>query len=185
MGDQVTAIIKSTSGENFEVSVALSDTVHSVKVAVEQASPSSIAANNQRLVYRGQVLKDENTLADYGFKDADALHVVRGAPSPGNRGINNSGSDENCRSRGQPSPAPAPAPAVTPADAPATRQPDTQAPAMDFATMQRQMLANPEMVQQAMSSVRAHHNSLTDLADSCCTSPLGSRRCRASCRIQT
>eukprot|EP01043_Picozoa_sp_COSAG02_P010163 COSAG02_NODE_353_length_24023_cov_77.872304_1_plen_320_part_00 len=93
--------VKSTAGTAFKTEVPADSTVLAVKEAI--ADQSKIPAQNQRLVFKGQVLKDEKTLVgDYGFKSGGAVHVVRGvAPA-------------------SPAPAPAPAPAATPAPAQAT-----------------------------------------------------------------
>lgn len=150
--DTVTITIKSTSGTSFTADVSTDSTVLAIKTAV--AEQSKIPAPNQRLIYKGQVLKDEKTLVgDYGFTSGNALHIVRGAAAP------------------SPSATPAlvPAPA-TPAAAPAAGlglggmfggmpmpgMGAAGAGGMDFNAMQRQMqeqmAANPGAMEQMMES---------------------------------
>ena len=80
-GGALKVTVKSTSGDVYHVEVPAGATVARTKEAI--AGPSGIPAANQRLVFKGQVLKDESELAgDYGFESGGALHVVRGAPAP-------------------------------------------------------------------------------------------------------
>lgn len=61
----VKLVIKPTAGgDKLEVDVELDKTVEELKQAIE-AKGCSIPATEQRLVWRGQILKDERTLESY------------------------------------------------------------------------------------------------------------------------
>jgi ubiquilin len=149
--EMVALTVKSTAGTSFSAEVPADSTVLQVKEAV--AEQSKIPAPNQRLVFKGQVLKDEKTLVgDYGFTSGSAVHIVRGvAPSSS-----------------PPAPAPAPA-AATPAAwlggfgglgglglGGLGGMPPMGGAGMDFNAMQRQMqeqmAANPGMMEQMLNS---------------------------------
>ena len=149
--EMVALTVKSTAGTSFSAEVPADSTVLQVKEAV--AEQSKIPAPNQRLVFKGQVLKDEKTLVgDYGFTSGSAVHIVRGvAPSSS-----------------PPAPAPAPA-AATPAAGLGGfgglgglglgglgGMPPMGGAGMDFNAMQRQMqeqmAANPGMMEQMLNS---------------------------------
>lgn len=143
--------VKSTSGTSFKAEVPVDSTVLAVKEAI--ADKSKIPAQNQRLVFKGQVLKDDKTLVgDYGFKSGSAVHVVRGVGP----------------TTSTPSPAAAPAPARAAAPAPAPVGLGLGGFGLggfglggmpgggDFNAMQRQMqqqmAANPGMMEQMLNS---------------------------------
>lgn len=56
--------VKTTSGSKFSFEVALEATVAQCKAALE--APTDVPAALQRLIYKGKVLKDDQTLASYG-----------------------------------------------------------------------------------------------------------------------
>lgn len=45
------------------------------------ASQSGVPADEQRLIYAGQVLKDQRTLRDHGYKGGNVIHLVRSKKS--------------------------------------------------------------------------------------------------------
>lgn len=58
--------VKPTAGgDKLEVEVELSQTVEELKTVLEAQPGNSIPASEQRLVWRGQILKDERTLESY------------------------------------------------------------------------------------------------------------------------
>lgn len=71
--------VKPASGARFEVDVDVQSSVSSLKEQL--ASPSGIAADEQRVIYRGQVLKDERTLSSYGIEEDHTVHLVPRAPA--------------------------------------------------------------------------------------------------------
>ena len=59
-----TVFLKVTGGEKLSLEVTPKQTIAELKAAV--ATQCDIPAENQRLIYKGQVLKDEKTIEDYG-----------------------------------------------------------------------------------------------------------------------
>lgn len=68
-------------GRKLSVEAELADSVADLKAAL--AGPSGIPAAEQRLVYKGQVLRDERSLESYGLAADHVLHLVRGRPVGG------------------------------------------------------------------------------------------------------
>lgn len=60
----VTINIRSANGSKFPVRVELEATVGTLKTLIAQNC--DIPANQQRLIYNGRILKDDQTLASYG-----------------------------------------------------------------------------------------------------------------------
>lgn len=56
-------LVKASSEQTYTVKVALSSTVADMKKEVEKVS--NIPAESQRLIYSGQVLRDDRTLESY------------------------------------------------------------------------------------------------------------------------
>lgn len=78
MSDTVTIVIKPTGQssdkpDRFSVSVATELTVLQVKEEV--ANNCDLAADEQRLIYKGQILKDHETVAHYGAFDQTFLRA--------------------------------------------------------------------------------------------------------------
>jgi len=111
-------------------------------------SPLSLISHTpppQRLIYKGRVLTDTGTLASYGFKDDETIHMVRGA----------------VRSQPTVQPVAAPAPAAAATPPPVAANPFANPfggaggmPGMtpNMADMQRQMQQNPDMMRQMMNN---------------------------------
>ncbi|XP_055828365.1 ubiquitin domain-containing protein DSK2b-like [Solanum dulcamara] len=80
-GGGVTINIRCSSGSKFSVQVSLDSTVGSFKSILAQQA--NIPAEQQRLIYKGRILKDEQTLESYGLEADHTVHLVRGsAPAP-------------------------------------------------------------------------------------------------------
>eukprot|EP01121_Diplochlamys_sp_Union-15-3_P007800 TRINITY_DN2017_c0_g1_i2.p1 TRINITY_DN2017_c0_g1~~TRINITY_DN2017_c0_g1_i2.p1 ORF type:complete len:320 (-),score=76.59 TRINITY_DN2017_c0_g1_i2:23-982(-) len=75
---QLTIHFKTTLGTKFTLEVSPKITVGELKVLV--AEKSQIPADNQRLIYTGQVLKNESTLEECAVKDGHTMHLVRTTP---------------------------------------------------------------------------------------------------------
>eukprot|EP00245_Coleochaete_scutata_P005291 TRINITY_DN18734_c0_g1_i1.p1 TRINITY_DN18734_c0_g1~~TRINITY_DN18734_c0_g1_i1.p1 ORF type:complete len:529 (+),score=129.78 TRINITY_DN18734_c0_g1_i1:144-1730(+) len=70
--------IKVSNGSKFTAEgVDVSWTVRDFKESLVEKS--EIVAEQQRLIYKGRVLKDESTLESYGLENDHTLHLVRGA----------------------------------------------------------------------------------------------------------
>ncbi|KAK9906810.1 hypothetical protein WJX75_008440 [Coccomyxa subellipsoidea] len=77
---QFTVHLKTTSGgEKISVDVKNELTIAEVKALV--AEKSNVPADNQRLIYKGQVLKDDRTVESYGLAADHVLHLVRARPA--------------------------------------------------------------------------------------------------------
>ncbi|XP_074572848.1 ubiquitin domain-containing protein DSK2a-like [Curcuma longa] len=84
--------IRCSNGSKFSVQAALDEMVGAFKAVV--ASSCNVPAEQQRLIYKGRILKDDHTLASYGVESDHTIHMVRGgAPSavPTNKDVNNQG----------------------------------------------------------------------------------------------
>ncbi|XP_060194642.1 ubiquitin domain-containing protein DSK2a-like [Lycium barbarum] len=74
--EEVTINVRCSNGSKFTVEVTLESTVGSFKSVLAQHS--DIPAGQQRLIYKGRILKDEQTLASYGLEADHTVHLVRG-----------------------------------------------------------------------------------------------------------
>ncbi|BBM99682.1 ubiquilin [Marchantia polymorpha subsp. ruderalis] len=74
-----TVHVRCSNGNKFSLEVDLSITVRALKVML--AERSEIPADQQRLIYKGRVLKDDNSLDSYGLQHDHTVHLVRGAPA--------------------------------------------------------------------------------------------------------
>lgn len=63
-GDAVAVNIRCSNGSKFSVRTSLDSTVESFKELV--AEKSDVPANQQRLIYKGRILKDDQSLLSYG-----------------------------------------------------------------------------------------------------------------------
>ncbi|GAB4853092.1 hypothetical protein Ancab_017277 [Ancistrocladus abbreviatus] len=72
--------IRCSNGSKFSVRIGLDLTVGVFKVLVAQNC--DVPADQQRLIYKGRILKDDQTLESYGLQADHTVHMVRGfAPS--------------------------------------------------------------------------------------------------------
>ncbi|MQL86693.1 hypothetical protein Taro_019212 [Colocasia esculenta] len=79
-GGPVTVHVRCSNGSKFSVQAALGSTVGAFKALV--AERSEVPAEQQRLIYKGRILKDDQTLESYGLESDHTIHLVRGsAPS--------------------------------------------------------------------------------------------------------
>ena len=58
--------VKATSGAKITVSVELGVLVSDLKQTLASSDKANVPASQQRLIYRGHVMKDERTLESYG-----------------------------------------------------------------------------------------------------------------------
>mmetsp|Transcript_17234 Transcript_17234/g.51584 ORF Transcript_17234/g.51584 Transcript_17234/m.51584 type:complete len:494 (+) Transcript_17234:136-1617(+) len=78
-------VVKPTAGGN-KVTVTLENPSARITELKERLSTElSCPVEQQRLIYKGQILKDEKTLSDYGIEDDHVLHFVKARP-PGSSG---------------------------------------------------------------------------------------------------
>ncbi|KAH9620442.1 hypothetical protein KSS87_017378 [Heliosperma pusillum] len=82
-GDEITVNIRCSNGSKFTVKTTLNSSVRDFKVIIAQNS--DVPAEQQRLIYKGRILKDDHTLTSYGLQADHTIHMVRGfAPSASN-----------------------------------------------------------------------------------------------------
>ncbi|XP_031269232.1 ubiquitin domain-containing protein DSK2b-like isoform X2 [Pistacia vera] len=84
-GDAVKVNIRCSNGSKFSVDIDLESTVESFKTALSEKC--EIPPEQQRLIYKGRILKDDQTLKSYGLEADHTVHLVRGfaaaaAPNP-------------------------------------------------------------------------------------------------------
>ena len=114
---------KVSSGPSFELSIDPAATVLDVKKAA--AASSGIPDSHQRLIYKGRILRDSETIQQHGIESGHTLHLVKGpgaAAAPSAPAL-------------VPVPAPAatiPAPAATPAAQVPAAQPNRPPTSMAF-----------------------------------------------------
>ncbi|GLT26895.1 hypothetical protein SLA2020_019350 [Shorea laevis] len=73
--EAVTVNIRSSNGSKFSVKISLDSTVGSFKAVIAQNS--DVPADQQRLIYKGRILKDDQTLQSYGLEADHTVHLVR------------------------------------------------------------------------------------------------------------
>ncbi|KAK7367210.1 hypothetical protein VNO80_09219 [Phaseolus coccineus] len=84
--------IRCSNGSKFSVQISLDSLVRSFKDVV--ARNCDIPADQQRLIYKGRILKDDQTLQSYGLEADHTVHLVRGfAPSNNTGGTNGGGAN--------------------------------------------------------------------------------------------
>ncbi|KAL6906459.1 hypothetical protein ACP4OV_004060 [Aristida adscensionis] len=77
---EATLHIRCANGSKFTVRADLGATVGAFKEVV--AGSCDVPAPQQRLIYKGRILKDEQTLESYGVETDHTIHLVRGVAPP-------------------------------------------------------------------------------------------------------
>ncbi|CAL5321545.1 unnamed protein product [Camellia sinensis] len=72
----VTLNIRCSNGSKFSVRTSLQATVEAFKALLVQNC--DVPADQQRLIYKGRILKDDQILASYGLQADHTVHMVRG-----------------------------------------------------------------------------------------------------------
>ncbi|KAG8364451.1 hypothetical protein BUALT_Bualt19G0130200 [Buddleja alternifolia] len=75
--EQVNVNIRCSNGSKFSVKTSLDSTVGEFKGALAQTC--DVPAEQQRLIYKGRILKDDQTLLSYGLQADHTVHMVRGS----------------------------------------------------------------------------------------------------------
>lgn len=78
---KITIVVKPTaSGEKLQIEVDPASTVLDLKNEIAKL-PNQPKAEEQRVIYKGQILKDEKKIDDYGVKHEHTVHLVKGKPA--------------------------------------------------------------------------------------------------------
>ncbi|RPA97551.1 ubiquitin-domain-containing protein [Choiromyces venosus 120613-1] len=80
----ITFSVKSSNDTKYTLELAPTTSVADLKTKL--AELSNIAADRQRLIYSGRVMRDEETLATYKLQSGHTIHMVKGAASNTARG---------------------------------------------------------------------------------------------------
>jgi len=159
-GAQWEVHVKLTTGAQHYVSIGSGCTVLELKQALE-AKDAALPAASLRLIYKGHVLKDPQTLSAFGFESGHTIHCVSSAPRPA------AAASPAAAAVGPASPSPASA--FAPPPGPASPSPASAfAPPPGFGgalggaggggfmaqqqQMTQQMMQNPAMMEQMMAS---------------------------------
>ncbi|CAL9060685.1 unnamed protein product [Musa banksii] len=78
--DTVTLQVRCSNGSSFSVEAALDSTVGTLKAALVEKC--DVPAEQQRLIYKGRILKDEQTLQSYGLASNHTIHLIRALTPP-------------------------------------------------------------------------------------------------------
>lgn len=76
VGDGVNINIRCSNGSKFSLQISLDSTVGSFKDLLAQQSDTP--SDQQRLIYKGRILKDDQPLRSYGLEADHTVHLVRG-----------------------------------------------------------------------------------------------------------
>lgn len=150
----ITITIRQSNADKTNVEIDSESTVLALKEKIE--SILNVSSAQQRLIYKGKVLKNESTLEFYGVENEHTVHMVKGS-APGS-----SSTAASSSAPVQPNPVPAnpfAAPAA-PGGTGTNANPNTGLlgammnpnMAMNPQAMQQQLMQNPEMMAQLMNN---------------------------------
>ena len=74
MSDEITITIKVQSGEEFKVTISSEATVLKLKQAC--VAEGKLKVDEQRLIFKGKILKDDMVIADYKIENGVTVHLV-------------------------------------------------------------------------------------------------------------
>eukprot|EP01038_Epipyxis_sp_PR26KG_P007254 gene7254-9890_t len=144
----ISLTIKLSNADKATVIVARDATVLDLKEAI--ALTLSVPATQQRLIFKGRVLKDELTMDHYGIENENTVHMVKGSAS-GSSSTPSSGSNSTTTQPTFSAPPPNRNPSAIP-PSPFGLFGDMGGGMPDVSRMQDQLMRNPEMMQQIMNS---------------------------------
>mmetsp|Transcript_16618 Transcript_16618/g.24603 ORF Transcript_16618/g.24603 Transcript_16618/m.24603 type:complete len:482 (-) Transcript_16618:144-1589(-) len=136
--------IRCTNAQKFTVPLDVSLTVLVFKNSI--ADQAQVPADAQRLIYKGRILKDDQTLESYGVENDTTIHLVRSTKPTATTTPSTATAASTASSQAQSS-------------TPSTNTPSMNLPFQgmmggdqNFANVQQQLLSNPEMMSNMMNS---------------------------------
>jgi len=147
----ITVTIRLSNADKVNVEIETTSSILALKQKIE--AKLNVAAAQQRLIYKGRVLKDDVALEFYGIQNEHTVHMVKGSGASGPNGNTTSSSPSTASS--------APMPAASPSMGGGGALGDNSAlntmmnnPAMagNPQAMQQQLMQNPELMASVMNS---------------------------------
>ena len=77
----ITFHVKTSGNAKYTLTLPLSTTARDLKSKLAGAEYANIPPENQRLIYSGRIVKDEDTLAAHKVKEGNTMHLVKNAAS--------------------------------------------------------------------------------------------------------
>lgn len=153
---EITVNIKCSNADKATITIDKTATVVEMKEKIGETL--SVPASQQRLIYKGRVLKDDLTVEHYDIQDGHTVHMVKGAAQPA---VNNTTvASATAAPIGNTVPASSARPAsnvLSPANMFGSMGGPANGGGQDVNRMQEQLLRNPEMMQQIMNSPMMDH----------------------------
>lgn len=152
---ELTLTIKCSNADKATVVIESTATVLDLKQKI--AEQLSVPATQQRLIYKGRVLKDESTLENYDIQNEHTVHMVKGAAPAGSTPAAAAPASSSYASPQQsafaaPPAFGAPQQGANPMGMFGQMPPVGPGGMPDMSRMQEQLMRNPEMMRQVMSS---------------------------------
>ena len=141
----ITVTIRLSNADKVNVEIETTSSILALKQKIE--AKLNVAAAQQRLIYKGRVLKDDVALEFYGIQNEHTVHMVKGSGASGPNGNTTSSSPSTASS--------APMPAASPSMGGGGALGDMMNnPAMagNPQAMQQQLMQNPELMASVMNS---------------------------------
>lgn len=76
MAEKIKLTLRQNSGSQFDVEVDPTATIKELKQACQDGA--GMPADEMRLIFKGKILKDEQTLTDYKIENGCTIHLVKG-----------------------------------------------------------------------------------------------------------
>ncbi|TPX71402.1 hypothetical protein SpCBS45565_g01154 [Spizellomyces sp. 'palustris'] len=76
---EITIKIKQANESAFSIPIDAEATVLALKEKIEADGPGNVPVSQQRLIFAGKVLKDEDLLTTYKMAEGNTVHMVRGS----------------------------------------------------------------------------------------------------------
>ncbi|KNC97806.1 uncharacterized protein SPPG_06801 [Spizellomyces punctatus DAOM BR117] len=76
---EITIKIKQANESAFSITIDAESTVLALKEKIQADGPGNVPVSQQRLIFAGKVLKDEDLLTTYKMAEGNTVHMVRGS----------------------------------------------------------------------------------------------------------